>query len=60
MNEFPKVQKFLVDGEIVDMTDDEKDSALIVLDIDESIKEFEYKELFKLGSQSTYRHFVER
>ncbi len=56
MNDFPNVEKFLVDGEIIDISDDDKDTILKVLDLDESIKEIEYQEIYKLGGQNAYIH----
>ncbi len=57
LNEFPNVEKFLKNGEIVDINDEEKDSVLKIWDLEESIKEIEYEEIYKLGGQEAYSYF---
>lgn len=54
MEEFPKARSFLQDEVITDMTDDEKDAVLRIIDLKEQIKVIEYKEAFKLGAKEMY------
>lgn len=57
LDEFPKVADYLENGRILDMTDDEKQAVLKVIDIDEEIKVKELKEAFKLGFKEAYIYF---
>jgi len=59
INKSPNIRKFLEDGEIVNLSEDEQDSILKILDVEDSIKEIEYLESYKLGAQKTYSFFKE-
>lgn len=58
--EFPKVRTFLEDKLITELTDDEKDAILRILEIDEEIEKIEMKEFFKLGFKEAYIFFEEQ
>ncbi len=59
MQENSEIEQFLEYGECVDMTKAEKNLILRVLDIEDSIKKIEYKEIFKLGFKEAYIFFEE-
>lgn len=59
-NEFPNVRTFLQDRMIIELTDDEKDAILRLLEIDEEIEKIEMKEFFKLGFKEAYIFFEEQ
>ena len=53
------IEQFLECRECVNMTKEEEISILRVLDIEDSIKKIEYKEIFKLGFKEAYIFFEE-
>ncbi len=59
-DEFPKVRTFLEDGLIIELTDDEKDAILRILELNEEIEKIEIKEVFKLGFKEAYIFFEEQ
>lgn len=59
-DEFPNVRTFLQDRMIIELTDDEKDAILRLLEIDEEIEKIEMKEFFKLGFKEAYIFFEEQ
>lgn len=58
--EFPKVQEYLENRTILDMTDKEKLAVLQVIDLENNIIILEELEAFKLGFKEAYIYFEEQ
>ncbi len=59
MKDYPNVKMFLEDGEIVELSDDEKDASLKAIDIQEEMVALEHRAAFKLGFKEAYIYFEE-
>lgn len=59
MERYPKVQSFFENGENVNLSDEEKDYLLTVIELQETITTLEFKECFKLGFKEAYMFFKE-
>ena len=59
-DEFPKVQNYLESRIILDMTDDEKDAVLQLIDLEDNLRIMEEMEAFKLGFKEAYIFFEEQ
>ncbi len=59
-DEFPKVQDYLENKIILDMTDDEKDAVLKIISLEDDLRIIEEMESFKLGFREAYIFFEEQ
>lgn len=57
--EYPKAQEFLENKTILDMTDNEKDAVLQIIDLQDDRTILEELECFKLGFKEAYIFFEE-
>lgn len=58
-DKYPKVQEYLEDKTIIDMTDEEKEAVLKIIDLQDDIAIIEELESFKLGFKEAYIFFEE-
>lgn len=59
-NEFSKVTEYLENKKILDMTDDEKDAVLRIIEFEDDLRVMEEMEAFKLGFREAYIFFEEQ
>lgn len=59
-DKFPKLVDYLQNENIVDLSNEEKQAVLQIIDIQEKIKIIEYREAFKLGGKEAYIFFEEQ
>ncbi len=51
---YPKARQYLEDNKIADMSDNEKEAVLNIIELYRDIKTIELKETFKLGGKEMY------
>lgn len=59
ITKYPRVQQFLEDENIEELSHDEMKTILDIIDLQEEIKVLELKEAFKLGEKEVYIFFEE-